>query len=322
MIGKVAPEALAEHVLDRTGADDADVIQGPAYGEDTAAISLGDQILVVNSDPLSLAAEEVGTLAVHVVCNDLAASGARPRWMTNTMFLPDDDPTTVDNLTRQLDDTATKIGVAIVGGHSEYLPPLDRPLLSLTSFGLTDRYVPSGGAQVGDAIVLTGTAAIEGTAILATDFAEDIREHGVEQETIDRGASFIDEISVIEEGELLRHEATGMHDPTEGGILTGLIEMARAAENTFEIDEASIPVRPETQTLCSAMDVDPLWIFGSGSMLATVPQREVDEVLDRLTDNDIRGTEIGRVRDGQAGISIGGDLRSDALRDELYALWA
>ena len=77
MTGKLGPEALAE-VLAATGADDAAVDVGAAYGEDAAAIDLAgtESTLVVAADPLSLAADAVGELAVHVACNDVAASAA------------------------------------------------------------------------------------------------------------------------------------------------------------------------------------------------------------------------------------------------------
>ncbi len=203
--------------------------QGPAYGEDTAAIDVGGETLVVNSDPLSLATDRVGTLAVHVACNDVAASGAAPRWLTNAMFLPNDDPSTLATITNQLDGAARKLDAAIVGGHAEYLPALDRPLLSLTAFGLTERYVPTGGARSGDRVLLYGTAGIEGTAILATDFREELRERGLDAATIDRAETVLEDLSVVPEALAAREYATAMHDPTEVGCWPGSSNLRRRA---------------------------------------------------------------------------------------------
>lgn len=230
MTGKLGPDALAE-VLAATGADDAAVDMGPAYGEDAAAIDLAgtESTLVVAADPLSLAADAVGELAVHVACNDVAASGADPRWLTHTLFLPDDDATRRRTVTQQVDATARDLGVAIVGGHTEVLPSLERPLCSMTALGTTDRFVSSGGAEPGDRLLLTKGAGIEATAILATDFREACAEAGVSAATLDAAAGFLDEVSVVPDAAAVRDAATAMHDPTEGGLLTALVETASAS---------------------------------------------------------------------------------------------
>ncbi|WP_135828852.1 AIR synthase family protein [Halorussus halobius] len=327
MIGKLDPAALAD-VLERTGAHDDDVLMGPEYGEDAAAMRVGDQLLVASSDPLSLARERLGTLAVHVACNDVAASGADPRWLTNVVFLPDDDPETRDVLTRQMDEAAESLGVAIVGGHSEYTPALDRPMVSLTAMGLADEYVPTGGAEPGDRVLLTKGAGIEGTAILATDFRAEVE---LPTELFDRAESFFEEISVVPDATAVREYATAMHDPTEGGLVNGLVEVAVASGVRLDVDQSAIPVRDETAALCDAMGVDPLRIFGSGALVATVPKSVADEALDALDAAGVPASDIGVVADesGDAattaastpGVSIDGEVVADAVRDDLYDLW-
>lgn len=320
MIGKVAPETLTTAVLGKTGAPDGRVLMGPRYGEDTAAIDLGEDILVINSDPLSLAADQVGRLGVHVVCNDIAASGADPAWMTNCMFLHDDDEAVIESVIDQIHRTAQTVDVAIVGGHAEYLPSLDRPLLALTACGRTERYVPSGGADPGDKVILTAGAGIEGTAILATDFREELAQE-VTADVLDRAAGFIDGISVIGAARALRDHATGMHDPTEGGVLAGLVEMAIAAGHTFVIDREQLPIRPETQSLCNAMAVDPLRIFGSGAVLATVPAEAADEAVSAVETEGTAAAVIGEVVDGRGEVRMADLVIDHAPRDDLYGLW-
>lgn len=320
MIGKVPPEQLRDLILSRTGASDDRVLMGPSYGEDTAAIDLGDQILVLNTDPLSLAAEQVGSLGVQVACNDVAASGAKPAWLTNCLFVHDDDPAVIQTVIEQVHDAASAIDVAIVGGHAEYAPQLDRPMLALSALGVTDRYVPSGGAEPSDRVILTAGAGIEGTAILATDFRETLADD-VDAAVLDRAARFIDEISVIDAAMAIRDVATGMHDPTEGGVLAGLVEMAMAADTTFEIDRSAVPVRDETRTLCAAMDVDPLSIFGSGALLATVPADQSAAACTAITDGGTGAAIIGTVTDGPGGVTMDGERLTAAPRDELYDLW-
>ncbi|AZQ15622.1 AIR synthase family protein [Halorubrum sp. PV6] len=326
MTGKLGPDALAE-VLAATGADDAAVEVGAAYGEDAAAIDLSGAsgTLVVAADPLSLAADAVGELAVHVACNDVAASGADPRWLTHTLFLPDADAARRRTVIEQVDATARDLGVAIVGGHTEVLPSLDRPLCSMTALGTTDRFVSSGGAEPGDRLLLTKGAGIEATAILASDFREACAEAGVATETLDAAAAFLDDVSVVPDAAAVRDAATAMHDPTEGGLLTALVETASASGTELAVERERVPVRPETRACCDALGVDPLATFGSGALLAAVPPERVDDALDSLADAGIDAAVIGDVRaadERDAGsVRLDGDRIDEAPRDELYPLW-
>ena len=318
MIGKLDPDDLAL-VVSRTGAQDDDVLVGPGYGEDAAAIEIGDQTLVVSSDPLSLARERLGTLAVNVACNDVACSGADPRWLTNVVFLPDDDPETLDVVTRQIDEAATDLGVAIVGGHSEYAPDLPRPTVTMTAMGLADEFVPTGGVEPGDRLVLTKGAGIEGTAILATDFRDAVGVNSAAEE----GESFFEEISVAEDASVLREYAHAMHDPTEGGVVTGLLEMADASGVRLAVERDDVPVRDVTRTLCETMSVDPLKIFGSGALLAAVPEESVGDAVDAVRAVGISAAVIGRAveADGNGELVLDGEVIDDPPRDDLYPLW-
>ncbi|MFO8114895.1 MAG: AIR synthase family protein [Halorubrum sp.] len=331
MTGKLDREALAA-VLAATGADDAAVETGPAYGEDAAAIDLtgAASTLVVAADPLSLAAQAVGELAVHIACNDVAASGADPRWLTHTLFLPDDDPGRLRTVTEQVDATARDLGVAIVGGHTEVLPSLERPLCSMTALGTTDRFVSSGGAEPGDRLLLTKGAGIEATAILATDFRAECAEAGVSAATLDSAAAFLDEVSVVPDAAAVRDAATAMHDPTEGGLLTALVETAAATGSgtVLAVERDRVPVRPETRACCAALGVDPLATFGSGALLAAAPPERVDEATDALAAAGIAVGEIGEVRaadddaDSDAGaVLLDGERIEEPPRDELYPFW-
>ena len=320
MIGKLPPELLEELVVGRSGTSDERVLQGPSYGEDTAAIRLDDGVLVVNTDPISLAADRVGTLGVNVACNDVAASGATPEWLTSVIFLPDSD-SVLDEITRQLDTAATELGVSIVGGHTEYAPALSAPTLVLSAFGFAERYVPTSGAQPGDELLMTKSAGIEGTAILATDFYDEV-EASVPPETVARGEACYGDVGVVTEAAVVSEHATAMHDPTEGGLLNGLLELATASGVRLEVTPESIPVRPETEALCDAVGVDPLRIFGSGALLAAVPADSVDRLADALAAKDIEHASIGTVRAAdEPALELGSERLTEPIRDEMYALW-
>lgn len=315
MIGKVDPERL-ETVFSNTGAPDDDVVVGPAYGEDAAAIRIGEQLLVANTDPVSLAAERIGEIGIHVACNDVAASGGEPRWLTAAVFLPNDD--LLEPVVSQLDTAAREAGVAIVGGHTEYAPERDRPLVCLSCLGLADEYVPTGGASPGDVLVLTKGAGIEGTAILATDFRE---ESGLSEEITDRGAALFSELSVLPEARVLRERATALHDPTEGGLVDGALEMAVASGAVARIERDRVPVREPTRKLCEAMGVDPLKVFGSGALLAAIPREEVDDALEELDERGVEAATIGEIEAGDSALDLDGERISEPVRDDLYGLW-
>lgn len=320
MIGKVDPDRLST-VLARTGAADEDVIVGPAYGEDTAAVRVGGEVLVVNTDPVSLAAERIGTIGVNVVCNDVAASGGEPRWLTVTIFLPDNDPAVLEAIADQLDSAARKAGVAVVGGHTEYASDRDRPLLSLSCLGLAEdgEYIRTGGANPGDTLLLTTGAGIEGTAVLATDFGENLDASG---DVIEEGAALFGELGVLADARALREYATALHDPTEGGVVDGALELAVASGATARIDRGRVPIREATARLCSAAGVDPLSVFGSGALLAAVPPEDCEAALAALGDAGIKAAEIGEIEAGESALVLDDERITEPVRDDLYDLWA
>lgn len=321
MIGKVSPEKLKELVFSRTGTKEKDLIVGPRYGEDTAALDLDGKILVINSDPIIFAADRIGNLGVIIASNDIAASGAKPRWMTNVFFLPERDKDVLDKITKQIDKEASRLKITIVGGHSEYVPEISRLFISMTCIGTTDRYIPSSGAKLGDKIVLTKGAGIEGTGIIATDFREEL-EGKIQENIIAKGEKMLDRMSVLEEGLILSKYANSMHDPTEGGVIDGLLEVAYASMTKMEVKRNKIPISEETKVICRAMDVDPLRIFSSGALLATVPSEDVREAITELDDKGIKASEIGEVKKtDKPKVELGSNIYQEPVRDALYDLW-
>jgi len=325
-MSKLSPADLERYIFSRTGAPNDDLLVGAGYGEDAAAVAVDGSTLVVSTDPISLAAERIGTLGVAIASNDVAACGGMPEWLVSTIFLPDNDEDLLDDVTGQLDAEARRLGITIVSGHTETLAALDRPLLSLTCMGPTDRYVPTSGANPGDAVLLTKGAGIEGSAVLATDFRDALVDAGVESATVDSAAAFFDDVSVLPESAVLAPIATAMHDPTEGGVLNGLVEVACASSVSIELDSEAVPVRDETRRLCAAMDVDPLRILGSGAMLATVPAEESERVVSTLESEGIDATVVASVSaaDDAADVGVHCDGRQyrDSVRDDMYELWA
>jgi len=330
MSTKLPPDLLRKLILSRTGAKLDSVLVGPMIGEDAAIIDLGDKVLVVHGDPITAAVENIGWLAVNVASNDIAVRGAEPRWLLVIMFLPEgtsDD--VIDRITKQLDEAAKELGIAIIGGHTEYTVGIDRPIIAATCFGIAGKneYVTTSGARVGDCILMTKGAGIEGTSILASDFRDELIRLGVGEDVISRALEFSREISVVREAiALARVGASSMHDPTEGGVLCGLLEMAYASGKRFVVYEEKILVRPETRAICSALKVDPLKLISSGTLLATIPENKVDAAVGVLEELDVSYGLIGRVEEGEGVVVVKRDGRKVMFRepyiiDELREVW-
>ncbi len=321
MIGKVSPEELKKYVFSRIGKKSDSVLVGPAYGEDTAAIKIGEQILAINSDPIIFAADQIGTLGVNIASNDVAASGADPQWLTTIYLLPANDGDKLDTITKQVNQISNKLGIAVIGGHSEFVPILDRPFLGLTCFGVTDKFIPTGGAKPNDAIILTKGAGIEGTGIIATDFYSEVKKV-VSKKVLEDGKKKLDKLSVIPESEILRKYANSMHDPTEGGIVDGLLELAMASNLRLDIQRNKIITSEDTKELCEAVNVDPLKIFGSGALVASVTQEYATQALDELDKAHVPATIIGYAKEGDEPVlKIDGKKYQKPIRDQLYDLW-
>ncbi|QGX95992.1 hydrogenase expression protein [Haloplanus rallus] len=318
MTGKLDPSVLSDLILSRTGASNPNLLAGPAFGEDAAAIRIDGGTLIASTDPISLAAERIGQLAVAVASNDVAAAGGRPEYLLSTVLLPDADVDRLETITGQLDAEADRLGLTIAGGHTEVVAGLERPLCSLTCLGMADRFVTTGGAAPGDRILLTKGAGIEATGVLATDFRDRL---DLSADALDRATAAFDDLSVMPEAAVLAPTATAMHDPTEGGVLEGLIEMALAGGVTLAVDRDAVHVREETRAACAAVGVDPLRVLGSGALLATVDPDDASTALAALHDEGIDAVDVGRVEAGDPAVAMGGARYTDPIRDDMYALW-
>ena len=316
--GKVPPEVLEEIVFKRLGVESGDVLLGPSKGEDGAVVRVGSKVLVSSMDPITGAVERLGWLAVNINANDVATFGVKPRFFSSCILLPSGAESGVlREICNQIDSAAKKLGVAVIGGHSEVTPGLKHPIVVGYAFGVAEegRYVTSGGAEAGDVIILTKGAGIEGTAILASERRERLsRELG--EEVVKAAESFYDLISVVEDA-LTAFKAggvTAMHDPTEGGVAGGIHEIADASGLGFEVFEEKIPVAPETSMICSYFNVDPLQLIGSGALLISVKPEYAGKVLEALESRGIRASKIGRfLPDPEKRIIVRGDGRAAEL---------
>jgi hydrogenase expression/formation protein HypE len=323
-IGKLSHEELKKLVLDRLPEQPGTVLYGPGIGLDCASVRFSDGQVVVTSDPITGTNSGIGSLSVHVSCNDIAACGIRPSFLMMVLIVPPDG--SEDDLKRIVDEAsgaARKLNVTIIGGHTEVSDAVNRFVIVTTAIGFTygDSLISAGNGRPGDTILMTKTAGIEGTAIMSLDQADRLSDVLTISEQAEARA-LVHQVSVIEEGTCGgRFNVHAMHDATEGGILGACWELAEASGLGCVIDQQAIPVLPVTRKICLALDLDPLRLISSGSMLIATDQP--DSLIDKLREKDILCTVIGRLVEEKKRIiktPTGIEELEEPGPDELYKI--
>jgi hydrogenase expression/formation protein HypE len=310
--GKV-PADLLGSLLDRHRVADPRVLVGPGIGRDSAAIEFGDRVLVVKSDPITFPSARPAFHLVHINANDIVCQGAIPRWLLVTALLPEGSTTaeTISVLFSELNEAAAEIGVELIGGHSEITYGLDRPLLIGTMLGETTTagLIDPAAAKPGDRILITKTAGIEGTALLAKHFGPNLLQSGkADKALIEAATAMIDMpgISVLAEARALAEAgaASALHDPTEGGIASAIRELATASNCGVLISRDAIPVAAETVHLAHVLSVDPLGLLSSGSLVASVPKDRIAEAEHALMPTGVPFAWIGKLTEPDLGLRM------------------
>ncbi len=310
-VGKLPAEVLAR-LLSQLPRSDPRVVVGPGIGQDAAAIDMGDHYVVAKTDPITFATDDIGWYAVNVNANDIACMGARPKWFMVSALLPAGkaDAEMADRIFGQITEACAALGIALVGGHTEITFDLNRPILVGAMLGevAKDKLVTSRGAHVGDVVLLTKAVPLEGTALIAREKEQDLHSRGFSDDFIAQAKNLlrVPGISVVSEA-LVAAEAgaaTAMHDPTEGGLATGLYELAQTSRVGLAVDGDSIPFLKEGIELCGAYGLDPLGVIASGSLLLTTPTEKANDLLDRFQRAGVQGAVIGRVVPAEQGLTI------------------
>jgi len=295
--GKIPIEILEEIVFKNLGAERSEVTLGPAAGLDGAVLDVGSKNAVVSMDPITGAVERIGWEAVNINANDVATFGVEPAFLFSCMMLPQNaESGIVQTIATQMNGAAKDLGIAIVGGHCESTPGLTNPIVVGCIMGLTEKgkYVTAAGAKSGDKLILTKSAGIEGTAILAFD-REDQLKKVFSQSMLEGAKGFYSQISVVEDA--LTAYRTGkvhaMHDPTEGGIFNGIHEMADAAGLGLRVFEEKIMVEPETAKICRFYEIDPFQLISSGALLIAAEPDSAVKILEALSRERIYADVVG-----------------------------
>ena len=327
-VGKLPLNLLSEILELMKGVDDEAVFVGPRIGEDAAIIRVGSRIMAVHVDPITEASIGSARLSMIVASNDIAVSGVKPRWALITMLLPENiNWDEIRSIADEIGAEAKKLGISVVGGHTEVTPGISKPIIVTTVIGesSTGKFIPTGGAMPGDYVIQVKPAALEGTYILATDFREKLLELGVGHDIIERASHFINYLSVIDPAlRLSRLEGIhSMHDPTEGGLIGGLLEMALSSDVTLHVEMKYFIVRSETLEISRALDIDWARLISSGTIIAAIAPSSLNR-LDAVLE-DYNYAVIGKVEPrGKCPLIIEdtGKCVTDVPQDEISRFWS
>jgi len=333
--GKI-PASLLTQLLSNLPTSHPQLLLGPAVGEDAAVIDFApgqERLLVVKSDPITFATDAIGYYAVNVCANDLAVTGATPQFYLPTVLLPAGhaDTALAQRIFHQIGAACRSLGIVVVGGHSEVTPTVNQAVVAGTMLGDIARgqVIRSGGCQPGDLVLMAGMAPVEGTSIIAREKRAELLLRGWSVAQIEVAANYLYEpgISVMTPARLAAQTGlvTAMHDPTEGGIATAILELALAAEVgiEFQIDAVNVPAL--TRQLCSEFGLDPLGVIASGALLATTPPQHAATILQSWRQHGWPGAIIGQVLSKAAGlVAMHDGQRVDFphfASDEITKLW-
>ncbi|MCW4028774.1 MAG: AIR synthase family protein [Candidatus Bathyarchaeota archaeon] len=295
--GKIPIDILKEVVFKNLGAARSEVTLGPTAGVDGAVLDVGSKNAIVSMDPITGAVERIGWEAINVNANDIATFGVEPAFFFSCIMLPEGvDSSIIETISTQMHLAAKELGIAIVGGHCETTPGIANPIVVGCIMGLTEKgqYVTAAGAKSGDKLILTKSAGIEGTAILASDRTSQLSKV-FPPEMLETAKGYFSQISVVKDA-LTAYRAGGvhaMHDPTEGGILNGINELADAANLGARVWEEKIAVEPETAKICRFYEIDPLQLISSGALLIAAAPDAANCIVERLCGERIYAEVIG-----------------------------
>lgn len=281
--GGSAMRALIEQVF-ATGFGAVPGGVGLAEMDDGAAIPIGDQFLVITSDshvvkPVFFPGGDIGRLAVCGTVNDLAMMGATtPLALTCAAIL--EDGYRRDKLERiwaSIRTACEEAGTTIVTGDTKVMGrgELDGIAISTTGVAITPRVVRDSGLLPGDVILVTGTMADHGLAILATraelaletTLASDVAPiNGLVRDALAAGGTGV----------------VAMKDPTRGGLASALHEMADKSRVGIVLQERAVPVRDEARAVSELLGIDPLLVANEGKAVIGVRRAAAEAVLAAL----------------------------------------
>lgn len=322
-LGKVPEAVLKRSVLNQIKHRRDEVLVGPAVGEDCSVLAIAeDEVIVISSDPITGAVQDIGTYAVHITANDIASNGAEVIGIMLTVLLPEGTgEAELRLMMKDIETVCEKLQIEVIGGHTEITKAVHQPIVTVTGIGKMKRseMIKTAGARPGQEIVMTKWAGLEGTAIIAVAKEAELRSR-YSVSFIDGAKKMIDYLSVVPEAMVARAVGvTSMHDVTEGGIFGALWELGAASKVGLEVDLKKILLKQETVEICEFYDLNPYMLISSGCMLMITDR--ANQLVDRLKAEGIAAAVIGRITESNDRVIINEEERrflEPPKSDELY----
>ncbi len=315
-LGKLTNEELEAHVLSHFSPCREEPVLRPQAGVDCAALDLGGSLCVLSCDPITSAGASLGALAVHVSCNDAAAAGAEPVGLMVTLLVPPDGTVKqIERFVKELAQACKSVNVEVLGGHTEFTDSVTRMIAIVTVVAKAPRsgLITPAGMKPGDALIMTKWAGLEGTAIIAEDYANLLG--GIYEELLAGARTLNAQLSVLPEGRVAaRLGAHALHDITEGGVIAAAGEMAVASGCAAYISH-EVPVLESTRAICGLLKLDPLRLLSSGCLL--IACANAGEMLAALESEGVPAAIIGEAAAGE-GVCLNGARVYANARDEIY----
>ncbi len=312
-LGKPRRSLMNEAIYRLRGAESPLALVGPGPGLDTTVLKITNRrVMVASTDPISyipsLGTERSAWLSVHATASDIATSGLSPQCAIFDLNLP---PTMSDRTLREywkaIHKTCFRLGISVVGGHTGRFEGCDYTVVggvTMFSFGKRTGYVTAGMARKGDDLIVTKGAAIEGTAVLALSFPKTL-ENKFGKSTVKKASKLLEEVSTIEDAlcaskvGLRTRGVTAMHDVTEGGVLSAILELADASGLKAIVHQNEIPVYTEVQAVCRYFRLDPLITLGQGSLVIASRPDKTERVQAALRRKRIKSSVVGSLTKGR-----------------------
>jgi len=303
------PNDLLREFLNQFVFDDPSILINPGVGEDTAAVDVAtEEVLVLKSDPITFATDSIGQYAVLINANDIATSGARPRWLLTTLLFPYGvTASEIHQVINELKEFCQLWDITLCGGHTEITDAVVRPVVTGMMAGTVTRsnLIDKRNMAPGDRILFTKGVAVEGTAIIAREFGDRLKTLGMTDSEIDTCRAFLSKISIIQEAQIAAaSKATAaMHDVTEGGLATAVQELSIAGGHRLKIDMDRIPIFSETRKISRLLEINPLGLIGSGSLLICCREGGCETLMTAIRHAGIDVSCIGEVQEKGQGVT-------------------
>ena len=265
--------------------------------------------------PLEFPGGSIGSLAVHGTVNDLAVSGATPRYLTLNAFIEEGmEIAQLERIVADLARAARDAGVVVVAGDTKVLRRGEGGglYLATTGIGVRPRQVRLGMDRIrdGDALLVSGPVGDHGIAVLLAR-----EQFGLRGELRSDAASVFPLAQALLPLDGLRF----MRDPTRGGLATVMHEIARATGLRVNLQQERIPVREPVTAVCEMLGYDPMYLACEGRLVAVVAAAQADEALARLRalPQGEGAARIGHIQTGRAQVVLHTGFGGQRILEEL-----